>query len=328
MTLAGSRQPRWHVLVPTRGTPDAVRRVHRNIASRLPESSVTLILNPPETSEDAEDGRLIAAELGIAALVCRGGGASRARNAGVESASGPLLVFLDDDVVVTAEAIETLVSTMERTGAAVGTARVIPADMTAPTTALWQRYLGFDRGPTTQVWGGGGAAKVLSPFGVWAFGVGAAFALNMPLLAGSDGGPRFDERLSNGCRCGGTEDVDFFYAVHTRGLGLVYVADAVVQHLFPSDLRELRAKCRQYALADGAFYAKWMRRASAGDLAAELAGWLRRVRLHWRLSLVGEAAVPLRTLLAEPMYKLLGVVDWNLRRLSPCSPRTRCPAPH
>lgn len=324
MTGSQARELAWQVLVPTRGTTDAVRRVHRNIASHLPEQSVTLLLNSPAAGPAAEAGRAAAVEVGIATVPCPGGGASRARNAGLDAATHPLVVFLDDDVVASTEAVETLVSTVERTGAAVGTARVVSPETSGPTSVLWQRYLGFDRGEITRMWHGhDGVGTRVSPFDVWAFGVGAAFVVNVPpLTGGGGGGPRFDERLSNGRLGGGTEDVDFFYAAHTRGLTLVYVADAVVRHAFPTDWRGLRAKCRQYALADGGFYAKWIQHVSIADLAGELTGWLRRVWLHTGRTLRGEAAIPLGTLLAEPMYKLVGALVWYLRRPAPSSPPT------
>lgn len=327
MTGSQARELTWQVLVPTRGSVDAVRRIHHNIVSQLPARSVTLVLNSSTAGPSMEAGRAAAVELGMATVDCAGGGASRARNTGLDVATRPFVVFLDDDVVASTEAVEVLVSTVQRAGAAIGTARVLALETLAPSSVLWRRYLGFDRGETTRLWGGhGGAVTHVSPFGVWAFGVGAAFVVNMAVLT-TGGGLRFDERLSNGRWCGGTEDVDFFYTAHTRGLAVVYVADAVVWHVFPADRRGLRTKCRQYALADGAFYAKWIQHASLGDLVGEFAGWLRRVRLHIRRSLRAEAAIPLGTLLAEPLYKLVGAFVWYRRRPLSSSPRTDCATP-
>jgi glycosyltransferase involved in cell wall biosynthesis len=309
----------YQVVVPTRGSVDAVTRVHRNIAAQLPDAEVVLVLNG-----SGETGRATAEGLGMRVHECAGGGASRARNAGLAVAEGPVLVFLDDDVIVSRDAVAALVAGLHRTGAAVATARVLPADTRAGTFPVYERYLGFDRGATTRFWppSTDPGRHPVSPFAVWEFGVGAAFAVDVRRL----GGRRFDERLSNGRVCGGTEDVDFFYQAHHCGLAITYEATAVVHHLFPTGGREMKAKVRQYALADGAFYAKWIRFATPADLCRDVVGWLRRLRQQAAHAVRGEPAVPVPTLLAEPVYKLMGGLWWVLQGKPSFSLPTRSPA--
>jgi GT2 family glycosyltransferase len=246
-------------------------------------------------------------------VVCVGGGAARARNAALALASKELLVFLDDDVTATADVVRCLVDALRRTEACVATGRVLGRRSGSTADELWRTDLAFDRGTESRFWTSRSGAFV-SPFCVWQFGVGAAFAIDMLRMRhvlGRD--VTFDERLSNGRFAGGTEDVDYFYSVYVEGGGIAYVADAVFEHDFPASSRQLRAKCRQYAIADGAFYSKWRSHAHSADLVGETRGWCARVARHVHARARRQPAVPLRSLLAEPVYKAVGALTWQLR---------------
>ncbi|MGZ4526224.1 MAG: glycosyltransferase [Mycobacterium sp.] len=299
--------------MPSRGTADAVERVHRQLAAQLPPDCVTIILNPPaQDSLDYDISRRCRA-LGMTPVVCVGGGAARARNAALALASKELLVFLDDDVTATAGAVRCLLNALCRTEACVATGRVLGRPSGSTADELWRTDLAFDRGTESRFWTSRSSAFV-SPFCVWQFGVGAAFAVNvrrMRYVLGRD--VTFDERLSNGRFAGGTEDVDYFYSVYVAGGGIAYVADAVFEHDFPASSPELRRKCRQYAIADGAFYAKWCSRAHSTDLVRETRGWCARVARHVHARARRQPTVPLRSLLAEPVYKAVGALTWRLR---------------
>ncbi|MGH4013820.1 MAG: glycosyltransferase family 2 protein [Pseudonocardiaceae bacterium] len=146
---------------------------------------------------------------------------------------------------------------------------------------------------------------------MWDIGVGALFAVNRPKVL-QHKAVRFDERLSNGRFCGGTDDVDFFMQAFQAGLTLAYEPCAVAHHLFPGDWAGLRKKCRQYALTDGAFYAKWWREAEPVDFINEVRAWVGRLTTHAGLSLDGRPGVPLTSVVVEPLYKLFGATAWSL----------------
>ena len=303
----------WQVFVPSRGAVDAVERVHRQLAPQLPLDCVTIILNPP-AQDDLDFGiSRRCRTLGMTPVVCVGGGAARARNAALTIASKEVLVFLDDDVTATAEAVHCLVDALCRTEACVATGRVLARPSGSAIDELWRTDLAFDRGTQSRFWTSRSGAFV-SPFCAWQFGVGAAFAIDLLRMKRTLGQEvTFDERLSNGRFAGGTEDVDYFYSVYVAGGGIAYVADAVFEHDFPASSHRLRAKCRQYAIADGAFYAKWRSRAHPTDLLGETHGWCARVVRHVHARASRQPAVPLRSLLAEPAYKAVGALTWELR---------------
>jgi hypothetical protein len=299
----------WTVVVPTRGNATSAVRIGENVAGRLDGVPVVVVRNGAVSGE-AEWASL--ARLPHVELVDRpGGGVARARNAALTTATARTVIFVDDDVVVSGSALRTLVARQRAEEATIATARVVPAD--APHHRLFDADLGFDRGRSSGVWRAGtGQGAPLSPLNAWQFGVGATFAVDLHLLRARGDAVRFDERLSNGQFCGGSEDVDFFYAAYLLGHTVSYVAEAVVEHLFPMSAAAVSAKCRQYALTDGAFYAKWARRFSAADLGREFSGWADRMVKHAADRAHGRPAVPLADLLAEPLYKLVGGVSWAL----------------
>lgn len=302
--------PTWEVVVPTRGAHGAIQGIRDNIAMRLLGVPLTLVINVREGEIDAGTRAVAEAqELGMKATVCVGGGVARARNRGLSESTADVVAFFDDDVIVSFEAATALVSTLASSHLFIATARVLPAAGPSPATTLWRRYLSFDRGDSERSWRLGAKAPT-SPFAAWDLGVGAAFAVDARGWRSAFSDVLFDERLSNGCRCGGTEDVDFFYSAYRRGLPVGYVASCVVTHQFPATIGQVRKKCRQYALADGMFYAKWARCSRPCDWTGELAGWVRRVAIHAQLRWRGEPAVPISALLAEPLYKLVGGMAW------------------
>ena len=306
----------WAVVVPTRGSGASAVRIGANIVDQLDGVPVVVVRNGAATGEEAWAGLMLRPHVEVVDRV--GGGVSRARNSALASTFTRTVVFVDDDVLVSDAALRRLVARQRDEGATVTTARVVPGS--APHHRLFDTDLGFDRGRGSRVWQRAAQpGPPLSPLNVWQFGVGATFAVDLALLGTTGGAVRFDERLSNGRFCGGSEDVDFFYAAYLTGHTVSYVAEAVVEHLFPLSVGAVSAKCRQYALSDGAFYAKWARFVTTTDLRRELAGWIGRLRKRNTDRARGLPAVALVDLLAEPLYKLLGGATWALLiRRRPC----------
>lgn len=300
------------LVVATRGDAASAVRISANIVARWGDGPVLIIRNGAAASGPAWDGL---AQLPQVSVVDRpGGGVSRARNAALDIATTRVVVFVDDDVIVSEDAVRTIVDRLRSSRSTIATARVVSA--AAAHDPLFDTDLGFDRGTTSTTWRTTtGNRPPISPPNAWQFGVGAMFAVDRTLLDAGETPVRFDERLSNGSFCGGSEDIDFFYSAYLAGHTLSYVADAVVAHLFPDSAAAVSAKCRQYALADGAFYGKWASHVTGADLRGEIAGWRSRLRKRAADRAHGRPAMPLRMLLAEPIHKLIGGVTWAVWRL-------------
>lgn len=300
----------WLVAVPTRADDVSAARIEQNIVARLPTVPIVVIRNGRVATPARWNSLIERPHVHVLDWV--GGGAARARNVAIASLNTRTIVFVDDDVIVSHSALRTLVERQRADGATVTTARVVPAG--TAHHQLFDDSLGFDRGHGSRLWHAALPRKPLSPMKAWQFGVGAAFAVDLPLLHGSDTPIRFDERLSNGRFCGGSEDVDFFYSLYLAGHRLSYATEAVVEHVFPLSKAAVSAKCRQYALSDGAFYAKWANRISAADMLSEVVGWCRRLGRTTIDIARRRPAVPFLTLLAEPLYKVVGGMTWVLVR--------------
>jgi cellulose synthase/poly-beta-1,6-N-acetylglucosamine synthase-like glycosyltransferase len=294
------------VVVPTRGTTTAIERICANIAGNVCAYDLLIILNGTDETK-LKRSEALATEKGLQTVRCPGGGVARARNFALATSDADVLVFVDDDVVVTADAIKRLSDVIASDVVDVATARVLPTELPQQTfNTIYDAYLGFDRGTERRSWQRPGQ---LSPFTVWDIGVGALFAVNRPKVL-EHKAVRFDERLSNGRFCGGTEDVDFFMQAFHAGLRLTYEPEAVVHHQFPDDWTGMRRKCRQYALTDGAFYAKWYREADPVDFVNEIRGWARRLAMHGVRAVEDRPRVPLVSVAIEPLYKLFGAAAW------------------
>lgn len=297
------------IVVPTRGTPAAVERIAANIAREAGSNELLLVLNGADEAE-LREAEAVAAREAVQTVRCPGGGVARARNFALTACDAGVLVYTDDDVVITANAIDRLVETVASGDADVATAQVLPAKTPyREFNAIHDAYLGFDRGPYRRKWCPPGN---LSPFLVWDIGVGALFGIDRLKVLQKE--IRFDERLSNGRFCGGTEDVDFFMQAYYAGLTLVYEARATVHHLFPTDWESVTQKYHQYALSDGAFYTKWRSKSELDDYRRELRGWARRMVIHIGRTATKQPAVPLWSLCAEFPLKIFGGAFWYLRR--------------
>jgi len=293
------------IVVPTRGDGLAARRIAR-IAKCLGDYPMLVVCNSECSPTVLDIG-------GIHTIFALGGGVARARNKAIEVTRSKWIVFLDDDVIIDVRTIDTLLKSGEHASATVTTARVLAAPGDDATIALYHDHLTFDRGVHPAIWRGSNR-YLMSPFDSWKLGVGAAFAVCLPSLRALASHVSFDETLSNGRFAGGAEDVDFFFQVLEAGGAVRYSPEAVVYHIFPNGTEALRRKLCQYALADGAYYAKWWKARSHGDIAGEVRNWIQRLLEHVLLRLKGRPSVPLLPLVTEPVYKLIGGVVWHVRR--------------
>ena len=167
-------------------------------------------------------------------------GLSRARNEGIEAARHDVLVFTDDDMLVSASWFRTLVLELVHAGPrAVVTGRVMPAE---------ERPDGFV--PSTKVdteravYEGRIAADVLYPHN-----------MAMYRVLAEQVGP-FDARLGVGSRYAGAEDNDYCFRVLEAGNRIIYTPDAVAHHRAWRSYSEYLPLRWNYGRGQGAYYAK------------------------------------------------------------------------
>lgn len=169
-------------------------------------------------------------------------GLSRANNDGITAALHDLLVFTQDDVLVTPTWFGTLVQAQIEAGPrAVVTGRVLPTEAEmeggfAPSNVLAERPALY-QGRIKQ--------DVL-------------YVQNMAMCrsAFDDIGP-FDERLGPGTRYPASEDNDFCFRLLEADYRILYTPDAVVYHRAWRDETAYVPLRWQYGVSRGGYYAKY-----------------------------------------------------------------------
>lgn len=233
--------PSASVVIPSRGRPERLLGAVQSILDGDEVPAEIIVVDQSDT-----------ANAFLAALTTRrpcklvyrwspSTGVSRARNAGIVAASHDIVVFTDDDVVVTAEWFGTLVRALTRAGPrTVVTGRVLPDPDQAPDGFV--PSLREDVDPA--VYTGLIDRDVL-------------YSGNMALFRCAIGEVgAFDERLGPGAPFKSAEDNDLGFRLLEAGYQIEYVPEAALYHLAWRQQRDVLPLYWGYAFGQGAFYAK------------------------------------------------------------------------
>ena len=309
MAVSPEAPPSLTVAVCTHGRPDRLARCLAALRTLDPPPTdlETLVVDnaPPDDGTRA----LVAAQPGVRYTCEPRPGLNFARNRAVREASGTLLAFLDDDVVVDARWWAGLQEAWtENPDAAAFTGLVVPYALDTDAQVLFEQRGGFRRGVDKLRYHGQDlSGNPLYPCGAGLFGAGANMAFRRDVLLDLGG---FDEALDTGPPLPGGGDLDIFYRVIRAGYPLVYEPQQLAFHEHRRTLEGLRRQYRSWGLGFMAFLAKSYqadppRRARLRRLAA----WWFRDQL-WQLlkSLLGRHVVPPRMILAELEGGVVGLL--------------------
>jgi GT2 family glycosyltransferase len=226
------------VVVATAGRPASLRRLLESLAADaapLPRE-VLVVDNAPDDAT-----RVVARDGGACWLPELRPGKSHALNTGVAAASGDVVLFVDDDVVVRPGWTAALVAAVGRPGVGAAGARVLPRWESPPPGWVHGPHAVHltlvDHGPDT---------RQLDPP---AFPYGASLAVPAAVLRALD--PPFDPRL--GPRPGlklGHEEVRLAERIRELGLVVVHAPEAVVEHCIEPG-RIDRARLRRLVFQSG-----------------------------------------------------------------------------
>jgi GT2 family glycosyltransferase len=295
------------LIIPTRNRPDqlgaAVESVLRG--TRLPDELVIVDqsdLRPPPVRE------LETAGCEVRHVWSESRGSSLARNEAIELARYELLAFIDDDILVAGDWLETLVvSLVERGPRAAVTGKVLPregAPGLVPSTIAEERGKSY-RGRVAQ------DVLFSNNMGFWRAAVREI------------GG--FDPRLGAGARYPSSEDNDFGFRLLEAGYEIAYIPQLTVYHdsgRSPSAFLRLQW---DYGLGQGAFYAKHAGlrdRYMLGRLARDLS---RRTRRGLERALHRHGFEAARQLVFA-LALLYGFARWMLSEAGRGEPGCRQPA--
>ena len=215
--------PSVTIAICTRNHPDLVARCLASLevaAARVPECRVEVLVvdNAPSDERTRE---LVEARPGVRYTREPIPGLNFARNRAVREATGTIVAYVDDDVVVDLRWLEGLLEVWRDNPDAGGfTGQVLPLELETDAQVLFERRGGFRRAFERIRWSGDSHPRnPLYPCNGGAFGAGANMAFRRDLLLELGG---WDEALDTGAPLPGGGDLDMFYRVLRAGRPLVY----------------------------------------------------------------------------------------------------------
>lgn len=224
-------------------------------------------------------------------------GLCRANNTGVALARHDILAFTHDDVLVEKDWFRVLMDALLMAGPmSVVTGRVLPTAPEIP--GGFAPTLRIDTEPAEYT--GRIGKDVLKPLNM---------AMYRSALARVGG---FDSRLGPGTVFPGAEDADLCFRLLEAGYRILYVPEALLHHRAwraPGDYLPLRWG---YGVAQGAFFAKHLRRSDLHMLRRMLRNWIHRIRRFpfrlWREGTRG---------FGDPLFiagNVVGGIRWHAQR--------------
>jgi glycosyltransferase involved in cell wall biosynthesis len=240
-------------------------------ASRFRATEILVIDN---ASVDAATREAVAGFPGVRYVFEPRAGLDFARNAAVRHASGELLAFLDDDVVVDRDWLDGLFAAWRDCPGAGGfTGLVLPYRLETEAQIQFEQRGGFGRGFEAKRFHSASAENPLHPVGAGIVGAGCNMAFDRSLLIALGG---FDEALDTGSPLPGGGDLDIFYRVLRSGRTMAYEPRYAVYHEHRESIPQLRRQYWTWGLGFMAFLVKSRRSDAAlnGKQNAAIRWWL------------------------------------------------------
>jgi len=177
-----------------------------------------------------------------------------ARNAALHAATGELITYLDDDVVVDRNWLAGLAKACrDNPGAGGFTGLVLPYRLDTEAQIYFERRGGFGRGFYRNEFRNARFDNPLHPVGAGVLGAGCNMAFHRKMLISLGG---FDEALDTGAPLPGGGDLDIFYRVLRSGRAMIYEPQFAVYHEHRETIAQLRRQYWSWGLGMMAFLVK------------------------------------------------------------------------
>jgi glycosyltransferase involved in cell wall biosynthesis len=223
-----------------------------------------------------------------------------ARNRAIQEATGELLSFLDDDVVVDRGWLKGLQEAWTENPDAGGcTGLVLPYELETEAQIIFERRGGFRRGfEKLRYHGSTLEGNPLYPCGAGIFGAGCNMTFRRNILRSLGG---FDEALDTGSPLPGGGDLDIFYRVVRANYPLVYEPSYLVYHQHRRELEKLKRQYWSWGAGFMAFVVKsYQQDLSQRSKLIRLVLWWFRYQLdQLKDGYVGSRILPPAMVLAE-----------------------------
>jgi len=239
------------VLMATRARPDHLRRSLEGLQAHASTRQLHVVV--VDNSHDPSETRRLADSYpgSIDVLHEPRPGLSRARNAGMPWVTGDVVLFIDDDVVITHDWLENLIAPFADRDVGVVTGNVVPANPENLEAQLFEDYGGLGRGPHRRRFTPEWLASRRQAVPTWHIGATANAAFRRDVLEKL--GP-WVESLGAGRPAGVGEDTEYFYRVLRAGQSIAYEPTAVVLHYHRDDRASLAAQLHAYSAGHVAYH--------------------------------------------------------------------------
>jgi glycosyltransferase involved in cell wall biosynthesis/GT2 family glycosyltransferase len=246
------RAPTATVVICTRDRPDSVRTTLRSIlACRYPASRWEIVVVDNAAEGDAVVD-LVAhefqGEVPVRAVREPEPGLSHARNKGLAVASGEIVVFADDDVLVDRDWLLRLAAGFEVGDRVGATSGLTLPDVLATPTQRWTEGFGgrvHDFGQRLFDLENPPADRPLFPFTVGELGAGRNMAFDREALTALGG---FDVALGPGTIAHDGDDIEALLRMLLSGRQIAHDPKAIVWHAHPEDYEELEQRVWGYGV--------------------------------------------------------------------------------
>jgi O-antigen biosynthesis protein len=243
------------VVIATRDRPDALRRCLRSVAALdHPAYEVIVVDNAPATDAARE---LIAREHPrVRYLREDRPGLAAAHNRGLETATGAIVAFTDDDVTVDRLWLLEVAAGFGRdTRIGCVTGLILPAELRTPAQLWADRHWAVAKGFRERLYTH--PLRHLSPspypYAAGRFGSGANMAFRTETLRAVRG---FDPLMGAGTAARGGDDLAAFFEVIAAGQSILFTPAALVWHWYADDVDTLRRQAYGYGAGLAAYLTK------------------------------------------------------------------------
>lgn len=242
------------VVVATRERPESLRMCLKALFEvDYPAYEVIVVDNDPLTTATAA---MVQEEFdGVVRYVREPDrGLASAHNRGVAEASGKVIAFVDDDVIVDRHWLEAIAegfAAADDVGCVTGL--ILPSELDTRAQLLLEQHGGFDKGFGLRIYDSGPHRPdhPLFPFTPGRFGSGANMAFDAAILREMGG---FDKATGVGTYARGGDDLAAIFRV-VLDHRVVYQPSAIVWHRHHRELDALRNQAFGYGVGLGAFLA-------------------------------------------------------------------------
>jgi GT2 family glycosyltransferase len=301
--------PRLTVAICTKDRPDNVARLLRSLlplqSSDLRSQFEILVVDNAPSDDRTKD--LITTLPTVRYSYEPKAGLNFARNRALQDATGELLAFLDDDVVVDRQWLNGLQETWsENPDAGAFTGLVLPYELETDAQILFEQRGGFRRGFEKIRYDQTLSDNPSYPCGAGIFGAGCNMAFQRHVLLKLGG---FDEALDTGKPLPGGGDLDIFYRIVRAGYPIAYEPQYLVYHQHRRELSQLQHQYWTWGLGLMAFVIKSFQAdpSQRSKLLQMIAWWLKNQLWQLRQSLTGQHVLPPAMVLAEFWGGLIGM---------------------